>query len=161
TLFHSQAPETLGTLIIAGAVGNVRGNYGEYATYMASQGWDVVLFDYRGIGESTANKEEAAKYTMLDWAEKDLAGVINWARWWSRTKRLVLVGHSIGGQLAGMTPNCDKLTALVTVAAQRGYWRYWDGWRKWVICLFWHVYVPVCVKVFGRLPLKNMDLEDV
>src|SRR5262245_42941174 len=161
SLLRCQAREQLGTLIFAGAVGNVRQNYAEYAAYMADRGWDAVLFDYRGIGGSKARGEEAATFTMLDWGEKDLAGVIDWARCRLRPERLVLVGHSIGGQLAGLAANNDHLTALVAVAAQRGYWRYWDGWRKYVVYLFWRLHVPLCVKAVGYLPMKAMELEDL
>jgi predicted alpha/beta hydrolase len=161
SLFRCQAGEQRGTLLIAGAVGNVRQNYAEYAAYIAAQGWDAVLFDYRGIGGSKACGPEAAAFTMLDWGEKDLAGVIDWAQCRLHTRRLVLVGHSIGGQLAGLAANNHCLTALVAVAAQRGYWRYWDGWRKYVVYLFWRLYVPLCLKAVGYLPMKTMELEDL
>jgi predicted alpha/beta hydrolase len=156
-----QQPGSPGALIIAGAVGNIRQNYEEYARYMSAQGWDVIRFDYRGIGESKAGREQTAAFSMLDWAEKDLSGVIDWAQKRLQPRRLVLVGHSIGGQLAGLAPNNDQLTALVAVAAQRGYWPYWDGWRKYAIYLFWRLYLPLCVSTFGRLPMKAMELEDL
>jgi predicted alpha/beta hydrolase len=159
SLFGCRRHRRLGTLIIAGAVGNVRHNYAPYAGYMAEQGWDVITFDYRGIGGSRAPQDQAASFRMLDWGAKDLAGVIDWARGQLQPRRLVLVGHSIGGQVAGFADNHDGLSGMVAVAAQRGYWRYWDSWRKYVVYLFWRVGVPLCLRTCGFLPLAAVGLE--
>jgi predicted alpha/beta hydrolase len=98
---------------------------------------------------------------MLDWGEKDLTGVLGWARGELRPRRLVLVGHSIGGQIAAFASNHAELDALVGVAAQRGYWRYWPGLKKYLLYLFWRVGVPLCVKTRGCLPLTGVGLENV
>ncbi|MGH7169456.1 MAG: alpha/beta hydrolase family protein [Gemmataceae bacterium] len=161
SLFPSARPTALGTLLIAGAVGNLRHGYRTYAGYMAERGWDVLTFDYRGMGESAASPQETARFTMLDWAEKDLSGVIDWARRRLNPRRLVLVGHSIGGQLAGLATNCAELDALVGVAAQRGYWPYWTGPRKYLLYLFFGVYVPLAVKRHGFLPMGLAGLENL
>jgi predicted alpha/beta hydrolase len=155
------ARPTLGTLILASAVGNRRQNYTAYAGYMAQHGWDVVTFDYRGVGDSQVAWNKAAAYRLVDWGEKDVAGVINWARARLESKRLALLGHSIGGQVVGFAPNKNALDALVGVAAQRGYWPYWPGWRKWGLYLFFRVFVPLTVKLRGRLALKFADLVDM
>ncbi len=159
SVFRCQLRDRLGTLIIAGAVGNLRRNYEEYAAYMATHGWNAVLFDYRGIGGSKTSWEEAAPFTMRDWGEKDVAGVIDWTRSQLQPPRLILVGHSIGGQVAGLAPNLDALSGMVGVAAQRGYWGYWDGPRKYLVYLFFRVYVPFCLRAFGALPLTSVGLE--
>jgi predicted alpha/beta hydrolase len=161
SLFRGAGPAPVGTLILASAVGNRRHNYTAYAGYMAEQGWDVVTFDYRGMGDSAVPWAEAAAFSLVDWGEKDLAGVIAWARARLASERLALLAHSIGGQVAGFTPNKNALTALVGVAAQRGYWPYWTGWRKWGVYFFFRVFVPLAVKLRGRLPLGFADLADM
>src|SRR5262249_28457064 len=129
--------------------------------YMASRGWDVLTFDYRGIGDSRAPAQTEASFTMLDWGEKDLTGVLAWARGELNPRRLVLVGHSIGGQIAAFAANPSGLEALVGVAAQRGYWRYWPGLKKYLVYLFFGAYVPLCLKTRGYLPLTGVGLENL
>jgi predicted alpha/beta hydrolase len=74
---------------------------------------------------------------------------------------LLLLGHSVGGQVAGFAPNIRAISALVGVAAQRGYWRYWPGPRNYAVYLFFRVYVPLCLKLRGLLPLGMAGLEDL
>ena len=159
SLFLSGRRPALGALMIAGAVGNRRQNYTAYAAYMAEKGWDVLTFDYRGIGESAVPWKMSESFTMVDWGEKDIAGVIDWARAHLNPARLVLVGHSIGGQVVGFAPNSDALSGLVGVAAQRGYWPYWPGWRKYGVYLFFGAYVRLSLRIWGRLRLGLAGLE--
>jgi predicted alpha/beta hydrolase len=151
SLVRSARSAPRGTLILAGGLGNPRDNYAAYAGYMAGQGWDVVTFDYRGIGGSWASGETAAGFSLLDWGEKDLTGVIDWARQRLASERVALLCHSIGGQVAGLALNNDRLSALVGVATPRTYWGNWPGWRKFGVYLYLRCYVPLCVKVRGRL----------
>jgi predicted alpha/beta hydrolase len=161
SVFRTRQDEVQGTMIVAGAVGNVRGNYAEFGRAMAERGWNVVTFDYRGIGESQRAARRAADFSMMDWGEKDLAGMIAWARSHLPSPRLVLIGHSIGGQIAALAPNHDDLDALVGVAAQRGYWRYWPGLNKYLVYGFFGVFVPLAVKLRGFLPLRWAGLESL
>jgi predicted alpha/beta hydrolase len=161
SLFRSARPVPVGTILIAGAVGNLRHGYRTYAGYMAEQGWNVVTFDYRGMGESAAGPEQTARFAMVDWGEKDLTGVIDWARDRLSPRRLVLFGHSIGGQVAAFATNHGELDALVGIAAQRGYWPYWTGLGKYLLYFFFGVYTPVSVKLRGFLPLGLAGLENL
>jgi predicted alpha/beta hydrolase len=128
---------------------------------MARLGWDVLTFDYRGVGGSAVSWETAAAFSLVDWGEKDLAGVINWARMRLASNRIALVGHSIGGQVAGFALNNDCLSALVGVAAQRSYWRYWIGWRRYGAYLYFRYYVSLCLRMRGRLVLGLSGLDPV
>jgi predicted alpha/beta hydrolase len=161
SLFGGRRQKLPGALIIAGAVGNRRQNYAQYAGYMAEQGWDVVTFDYRGIGGSKGPRDQMASLRMFDWGAKDLAAIIDWARGRLQPRRLVLVGHSIGGQVAAFAPNHHALGGMVAIAAQRGYWPYWDGWRKYGVYLFWRLGVPLSLWARGCLALKAVGLEDL
>jgi predicted alpha/beta hydrolase len=159
TLFRSARPAPRGTLIFAGGLGNPRYNYAAYAGYMAGQGWDVLTFDYRGIGDSAAPGETAAAFSLVDWGEKDLTGVIDWARQRLASERVALLCHSIGGQVAGLALNNDRLSALVAVATPRSNWGHWTGWRKLGAYLYFRCYVPLCVKVRGRLVTGRPGLD--
>jgi predicted alpha/beta hydrolase len=160
-LYPSRLQRPLGVVVIAGAVGTTKERYVDYASYMAGLGWDVVAFDYRGLGASRGAARKAPALSMRDWGEKDLAGVIDWGRDRLTPRRVIVVGHSMGGQVPGLVPNHGAIDALVAVAAQRGYWRFWPGWKKQLIYFFFRVHVPLCLKLFGRLPMRLAGLEDL
>lgn len=53
--------------------------YLKLATYLAEQGWAVVLFDYRGIGGSRpASGLKGFEAYMRWWGQRDMTGVLDW-----------------------------------------------------------------------------------
>ena len=56
-------------------------------------------------------------------------------------------GHSAGGQMVGLAPNNQRITALLAVAAQDGYYGLWDAPRRYLMAALWHVLVPVAEEV--------------
>jgi predicted alpha/beta hydrolase len=161
TLYRSDREAADGALVVAGAVGRRRQSYALFAEYFARQGWDVVTFDYRGIGDSRQPWKTAAVFSMLDWAQKDLAGVIDWVREQSAGSRVILVGHSIGGQLAAHIPPEKPVTAMIAVAAQRGYWKFWPRGRRAIVYLFFRIFVPLAIRLRGFLPLTWMRMQSL
>lgn len=101
--FESQSGPEIGTLIFFhGNGGNIR-NVSWLAQRFAKQGFDVLLFDYRGYGASDgAASAESELYADGDAA---VAFVINQKK--ARPEHIVLYGHSLG-------------TAVVADVASRG-----------------------------------------
>ncbi|MFO0551479.1 MAG: alpha/beta fold hydrolase [Polyangiaceae bacterium] len=139
-----------GTVIVASATGVKRGFYAHFARHLASLGLEVLTFDYRGIGGSTA---AASDYPprLRDWGELDLAGAVEWALAHG-VGPLSIVGHSVGGQLAGLLPNLERVAALVLVAAQSGDYRLWPLPGRLAMAAFWYLTIPAASAVFGKLP---------
>src|SRR5688572_30187748 len=100
--------------------------YDAFAQYAASEGFCVLVFDYRGFGES--RKPDAR---MTDWGVLDLPAAINFMK--SRNPQsIALVAQSVGGQIAGLAYNLAPLDRIVFLASQSGYWRHWSPlWRKY------------------------------
>lgn len=146
--------------IIAGAVGVRRSRYRDFATYLAGRGWAVVTFDYRGIGGSRRGCLSKSPARLRDWGERDAAGVIEWVHHQFGPRRCVAVGHSVGGQIIGFAPNHGRLDALLTIASQKGYWKYWRGLWRYLVGGFWRV-VPALVGILGYLPLWPAGCEDL
>ena len=101
--FESQSEPEIATIIFFhGNGGNIR-NVGWMGQRFAKQGFDVLLFDYRGYGVSDGvASAESELYADGDAA---VAFVINQKN--ARPERVVLYGHSLG-------------TAVVTDVASRG-----------------------------------------
>ena len=143
----SRAP----AVVIASATGVRRAYYEAFATFLASRGRDVVTFDYRGIGDS---REAAAKPKMHDWGEQDLAGVVaHAARFFgARDGTVDLVGHSVGGQIAGLLPEPERVRRFVAVAAQSGDYRLWPLPSRLAMAALWYGVVPGVTRAVGYLP---------
>jgi predicted alpha/beta hydrolase len=152
-------PERVAILLCA--TGATQERFEPFARYLAGAGWAVVTFDYRSIGRSVLPAHARATASMRAWGEKDLTAVIRWVDGVFSPRRLVAVGHSIGGQLLPLSPESRRLDAALLVSAQRGYWGHWRGWQRYGVLLFFSVFVPVCLRLFGRVPMAFMGLDDL
>lgn len=114
-------------VVLSSAYATPRRHYSAYAKYLASLGFTVITFDYRGIGGSSLHGWHGQPPRIRHWGERDLAGVIDWMALHYPQLRLAQVGHSLGGQLLGLAPNNTQVAALLAVASQSGYWRLREG----------------------------------
>lgn len=141
------------TVIVASGTSCPRQRYASFARYMAALGCRVLTFDYRGIGDSKLDHSRSRDSRMRDWGEQDLAACIAWARQTRPAGRLFVVGHSVGGQVFAFAGNHAQVDGLLAICAQKGYWRFWDGPRRFVMLGLWCL-LPLMVSCFGCLPLR-------
>jgi len=145
------------TVLINSGTGILRRYYDGFAQFLCAHGFTVVTYDYRGIGGSCPKSLRGFPATMRDWGQNDIAGVIAWITANLRPAKLFIIGHSAGGQVAGLAANIDLVNAMVFVAAQSGYWRHWPFPRRyWYACL-WHA-TPLIANVFGYLPSRRLGI---
>jgi predicted alpha/beta hydrolase len=151
TVFEPKGSPQIVTVISA-AMATPRRLYQVYARYLSRAGHLVVTYDYRGVGDSRPASLKGFVAQMRDWAEQDMSGVIDWARSQCSTCPLVLIGHSFGGQAAGLLADSADVRALVTVSAQSGYWGLHPGNEKYRVWFFAHIGFPLLSFLFGYLP---------
>jgi predicted alpha/beta hydrolase len=151
TLFAPEASSE-SVAIISAAMAVPRRFYKIYARHLALQGHLAVTYDYRGIGDSRPAVLKGFRARMRDWAELDMAGVIEWVTNQYQPSKIVLIGHSIGGQAAGLLDNSEKVTAMVTVSAQSGYWGLQPGKEKYRGWFFGYIAFPFLSRLYGYLP---------
>lgn len=148
-----------GAVLIGGAMGVRQDYYAAYARWLAAQGFAVMTFDYRGMGDSrTAAQAKSLRGLDADlfaWA-RDYDTAIDALRARAPSVPLYLIGHSLGAQLPGLLRNRDRIDGLLSVAAGSGYWRDNAPQLKRVVLYFWHVLVPVATALFGYFPGKRI-----
>lgn len=152
---------TVATVVMAPAMGVPRRFYRPFCSYLAEAGLTVVSIDYRGVGEAAPKSLLGFQATLHDWAELDLRAAVTWLREQHPALPLLWVGHSVGGQLLAwmQRPPVDR---ALFVAAQSGHWRNWDGLRQAAMFFLWHAFIPVSVRLTGRLPMSAVGQgEDV
>lgn len=144
-----------GNVVIGGAMGVRQAYYEPFAQWLASQGWRVTTFDYRGSGDSAPDSLRGFKADLFDWT-RDYAAAIDHAHAALPGAPLYLVGHSLGAQLPGLLDNQHKVSGLLSIAAGSGYWRENAPQLKRIVPYFWFVLVPLATKLCGYFPGRKL-----
>jgi predicted alpha/beta hydrolase len=139
-------------VLLSSATAVRRRYYDAYARFLVGQGFEVLTYDYRGVGDSRPESLRGFPAIMRDWAEKDAAGVADWITAERKPARLLWVGHSFGGQALGLMPGNHRIAGAVFVASQSGYWGHWPGLRKLWMVSVWYALIPVSTHLFGYCP---------
>jgi predicted alpha/beta hydrolase len=154
--FFAPPAETEAAVLIVSAMGAPQGYYRPFAQWLAAQGYLVATFDYRGTGRSRPATLRGYDADIIAWAERDCAAMIEAVTARAPGKKLIWIGHSLGGQIVPMVPNRERIAKIVTVATGSGYWREYApkirpfGW--WL----WFVAVPLATRAFGYFPGRRL-----
>jgi len=81
-----------------------------------------------------------------------MAGVVDWVAGELEPERIFFVGHSLGGQVAGLLDNASSIDGMVTMSAQSGHWRLQGGEQKIVVLLHTWISLPLLSRLFGYMP---------
>ncbi|MGH8178944.1 MAG: alpha/beta hydrolase family protein [Steroidobacter sp.] len=154
-LFEPSAPARA-AVILPSAMGVVQNYYSRFAEWLASQGFLVATFDYRGIGLSAPRSLRGFEVNIVDWAKQDCAVVIDFIKARLPEAPLFWIGHSLGGQLLGLIPNCSKIDRVMTVATGSGYWRENSWQTRRFVWWMWYVAVPLATRIAGYFPGKRL-----
>jgi len=109
-------------------------NHGSsFASFLVDRGWRVVVFDFRGHGESGPAPHEGGTYGYDDFVARDLAAVCAFAREQTGpAEPLVVAGHSLGGHAAFVAQGTGAIAvdALVGIAAAPPFLRQHEPSRR-------------------------------
>ena len=157
TRYPATAP-LRGHLVMAGATGVPQGFYRRFAEFAASQGYQVMTLDYRGIGRSKPATLKGFRMDYLDWGRLDLAAAVDAMS--VPDLPLYVVGHSYGGHASGLLPNHHKVDGLYTFATGAG----WHGWmplaERLRVLLMWRLVGPLIVRVKGYMAWNWMGMGE-
>lgn len=144
-------------VLINSAMGVLRQYYNKFAAFLASEGFQVYSYDYRGIGGSSPKSLRGFKADISTWGIVDMNTMIEYASSQHPNLPLTVIGHSVGGQALGLAPACHKVQAIMLVTSQVGNWSYWDkGTAK--LKFFWKYLLPSLSQMFGYFPAKKIGL---
>lgn len=161
--FHYIPEASEGRVIIINSATGVRQDfYRHFAGFLAAHGFQVYTYDYSGIGRSRPSSLRTCDTDMLQWGEVDLAAMIRYVRERHPGHRLTLLGHSVGGQLIGTTPESAHADSFILIGSQTPYWRHYAGLTRVKVWLLWHVLIPTFSAVWGYFPARRLGLfEDL
>ncbi|WP_326544032.1 alpha/beta hydrolase family protein [Pseudorhodoferax sp.] len=147
-------------VLLAPATGVKQHFYLRFARWLAAQGHDVLVFDYRGIGLSLQGPLADCRASLAQWGQHDQVAALDWLVARTGSRQVVLLGHSAGGQMIGLLPNHHRVARLVGVAASTGWFKgmrpgFAFKARLGLLCL-----LPLGIRLKGYAPTSALGLGE-
>jgi predicted alpha/beta hydrolase len=135
--------------------------YFRFAAYLFAHGWDVLVYDYRGIGESRPPRLAGFRASWLDWGRLDFEAALRFVQRSFPGQPIDVVAHSIGGFVLGLAPSNAAVRRVFTMGAQYAYWRDYAKRERLAMLLKWHWAMPALAYLFGYVPAARLGwMED-
>ncbi len=145
------------TMLVAPAMGVRQEFYEPVARFFARNGVHVLTFDYRGMGASRRGSLRDLDTDVVGWAVRDFDAMLAEAQRADGELPLVLLGHSLGGQILGIAPSNARVRASLNVSAGSGYFRFNERMRLRVRFL-WFVAMPLATRLAGYFPGRALGM---
>ncbi|MCB0336061.1 MAG: alpha/beta hydrolase [Bdellovibrionales bacterium] len=153
-------PDGSHLVIIGSGTGILRQFYFSFARFLRSQGFSVLVFDYRGIGGSRPSMLRGFDAKMQDWGRLDLEAVFAFGLSQPWAEKVSFLGHSVSGQLLGLASSAPQLSRVVFVASQEGYWKLWPMHQRWVFLPLFGPFLWVSARILGYIPARIVGLGE-
>ena len=134
--------------------------YFRFAVFLFGQGFDVIAYDYRGIGESRPATLRGFDACWFDWGQLDFEAVLRYAERSFPGQPIHVVAHSAGGFILGLAAFNHLIRRVFTVGAQYAYWGDYASGAKLRMIAKWHVVMPLITLLFGYFPGKKMGWQE-
>lgn len=145
-------------ILICPATGITKNFYHAFAQWLNQQGYPVLSFDFRGIGESLHGALKDSTASINDWGIYDIPAAIETLLNRTQAEKVIIVGHSAGGQLLGIASNYHKVAKVLAIAGSTGHVKGLKGKTKVLAPLMFNVIFPVSsfVKGYGATQFIGM-----
>ncbi len=156
--FYAPQIPARGAGLVVPAMGVPQSFYAPLATWLASEGFHVATFDYRGIGRSRRGPLSLVDGDIMTWAEQDTAAVLRALADRAPGVPLTWLGHSLGGQIVPFVRENFAVSKVITIATGSGYWRENAAALRRRVWLFWFLAVPLATPLFGYFPGTRLGM---
>ncbi len=159
---HSESIGEPRPVVIVNPATSVRCRYySRFAAFLFEAGFDVILYDYRGIGESRPATLRGFDAGWIDWGVQDFEAVLQYADHAFSGQPIHVIAHSIGGLIIGLAESNHLIRRIFTMGAQFAYWRDYAADQRLQLLAKWHLAMPLLTVAFGYFPGKKLGwLED-
>jgi predicted alpha/beta hydrolase len=149
-LFDTNGPAQMTAVMLAG-IGVPQRAFRHLAAWLSRNGVRCLTLDFRGVGESADMPGAMATARLPTWAQVDAVAALEYAesRW---SEPVVLIGHSFGGQVVGLTEAARRFRAVVMLTTGFGLSRHFDGIGRLLVELYWRAILPFACALFEVLP---------
>jgi predicted alpha/beta hydrolase len=155
-LYATPVGDSMGTIILSSATGIKKEFYINFASFLVQNGYRVLLYDYRGIGQSAPEDLKKSVSYMHEWGTLDMNAVLDYLVNEKGLTDIIWVGHSVGAQLVGFVEHRQHIKKIIAISAAFGYWGYFPFPVKWLIWGLWFFVGPLMVKIYGYGAMKKI-----
>lgn len=145
-------------ILICPATGITQGFYHNFSEWLSEQGFNVMVFDFRGIGQSLHGPLRESNASIQDWGQLDIPAAIDLLLNKTQQEKITLLGHSAGGQLLGIVPNYDKVAQVISISGSTGHVKGLKGRTKRMAPVMFNLIFPVSslIKGYGATNFLGM-----
>jgi predicted alpha/beta hydrolase len=144
--------DPLGAVVIHGAVATPRRYYDRFARWLATQGFTVLAYDYRGVGASRPRSLRGFRAELRAWGERDAVAALRHVRALRPGLPVFAVAHSFGGQSFGLHDALREVDGAVMVGVQFGYVGHWPLHGRALFGAVWKTAFPLTAALLGYVP---------
>jgi predicted alpha/beta hydrolase len=140
------------TFICLPAMGIRASYYKQFAAELSLHGYNVITADWRGHGNSSVRASRKIDFGYEDLVQ-DLKEVIDLVKTWFPDTKIILVGHSLGGQIGSLFASryANVVSGLILIASCSVYTNGFDNWNRKRLHLAANLFSPLS-KLFGHFP---------
>lgn len=140
------------------AMGVASRKYKRFMNELAQLGMSSVSVDYRGFGASTPRTERGSAVGYHEIATVDFPAVVAEVQGLFPGRPIVLLGHSLGGQIGVMYAATypTRLAGIVLIATNTPYHRVYPG-RTALAPLLGTSFAAVMARMFGYYPGDTLN----
>lgn len=159
TLFTPK--ESNSKLVVINCATGVRQQiYFSFASYLSSEGFHVLCYDYRGIGLSKNGDIRKVKASMRIWGSLDYKAVTNYINLNYKDYTKYLVGHSVGALILGMNEDSKIFEKFVFASTQNAYVGHLDLKTKLLGLGGFGILEPLTTSVLRYFPAPTFGLGE-
>lgn len=148
SLFEVEKPKA--AIMLGPATGIKRNIYQAFAGFLAENGYTVLTFNNRGIGDSKGAHINEGEPSLLKWGKLDMTAALEYLKEAYPDKEYHLIGHSAGGQLPGLMENALELKSIFNVASSSGSMSTLSGGFRLQSLFFLNFFIPLSNFLFGK-----------
>lgn len=137
-------------IMLAPATGIKRQFYNSFAQHLAENGYAVLTFDNRGIGQSRGKSINSANASLVNWGRLDMTAALEALKRTFPNTDYHLIGHSAGGQLVGLMKNSKELKSMFNYGSSSGSIQNSPYPFKLKSAFYLNMYIPLSNLLFGH-----------
>jgi len=147
-------------VLVCPATGITKQFYHQFCVWLQAQGYAVMVFDFRGIGDSLHGPLKNSKASIVQWGQLDIPAAIDALLARTNTDKVTLLGHSAGGQLLGIVPNHHKVAKVVAVSCSTGHIKGLKGKTRLLAPVMFNVIFPLARITKGYGPTQAIGMGE-
>ncbi|MBW7676583.1 alpha/beta hydrolase family protein [Chryseobacterium chendengshani] len=147
-------------LLINSATGVKQQIYFSFAQFLASKGFTVLTYDYRGIGLSKPQKMRNYKASMRIWGTRDYKALTLYIIQNFPAHQKFCLGHSVGALILGMNKDSFIFNEFLFVGTQNAFIGNLKWRTKIEALLGFGIVQPLFTELFGYFPANWFSLGE-